>query len=139
MSGSPLAAKLLHHALADGGFRRHMDQVRARLQEKMDRTIKRLKGIGVIPWIEPAAGLFLWCKLPDAIDAADVARRALADDVLFAPGNVFSVSQSAGSFMRFNVAMMEDPKIFRVLQSAMTECTRTRVHELPIGSSSLKE
>jgi len=128
MSGSPLAAKLLH-----------MDQVRARLQEKMDRTIKRLKGIGVIPWIEPAAGLFLWCKLPDAIDAADVARRALADDVLFAPGNVFSVSQSAGSFMRFNVAMMEDPKIFRVLQSAMTECARTRVRELPIGSSSLKE
>jgi len=77
---------------------------------------------GVIP-----CGLFLWCKLPDAIDAADVARRALADDVLFAPGNVFSVSQSAGSFMRFNVAMMEDPKIFRVLQSAMTECARTRI------------
>jgi len=139
MSGSPLAAKLLHHALADGGYRRHMDQVRIRLQEKMDRTIKRLKGIRVIPRIEPAAGLFLWCKLPDAIDAADVARRALADDVLFAPGNVFSVSQSAGSFMRFNVAMMEDPKIFRVLQSAMTECARTRVRELPIGSSSLKE
>ena len=53
---------------------------------------------------------------------ARVEGRALADDVLFAPGNVFSVSQSAGSFMRFNVAMMEDPKIFRVLQSAMTEC-----------------
>jgi hypothetical protein len=27
--------------------------------------------------------------------------------------------------MRFNVAMMEDPKIFRVLQSAMTECARS--------------
>jgi DNA-binding transcriptional MocR family regulator len=127
MSGSPFAAKLLHHALADGGYRRHMDQVRTRLQEKMDRTIKRLKGIGVMPWIEPAAGLFLWCKLPDAIDAADVARRALAEDVLFAPGNVFSVSQSAGSYMRFNVAMMEDPKIFRVLQSAMTACAGTRI------------
>ncbi|HLZ98143.1 MAG TPA: aminotransferase class I/II-fold pyridoxal phosphate-dependent enzyme [Steroidobacteraceae bacterium] len=120
-----MAAKLLHHVLSDGGFRRHMDQVRARLQEKMDRTIKRLKSIGVVPWTVPAAGLFVWCKLPDMIDAADVARRALADDVLFAPGNVFSVSQSAGSFMRFNVAMMEDPKIFRVLQSAMTECSRT--------------
>ena len=122
MSGSPLAAKLLHYVLADGGFRRHMDQVRDRLQERMDRSIKRLKNIGVTPWIEPAAGLFLWCKLPDDIDAAMVARRALADEVLFAPGNVFSVSQSAGSFMRFNVAMMEDPKIFRILQSAMKEC-----------------
>jgi DNA-binding transcriptional MocR family regulator len=123
MSGSPLAAKLLHHALADGGYRRHMEQVRTRLHEEMDRTIKRLKGIGIVPWIEPAAGLFLWCRLPEAIDAADVARRALSDDVLFAPGNVFSVTQSATSFMRFNVAMMQDPRIFRVLQSAMSECT----------------
>jgi DNA-binding transcriptional MocR family regulator len=119
MSGSPLAAKLLHHALADSSYRRHMEQVRTRLQERMDRTIKRLKGIGVMPWIEPAAGLFLWCQLPEAIDAADVARRGLVDDVLFAPGNVFSVTQSAGSFMRFNVAMMEDPKILRVLQRAI--------------------
>jgi hypothetical protein len=31
--------------------------------------------------------------------------------------------------MRFNVAMMEDPKIFRVLQGAMTECARTRIRE----------
>ena len=131
MSGSPLAAKLLHHTLADAGFRRHMDHVRARLQEKMDRTIKRLKGMGVMPWIEPSAGLFLWCELPDGVDAANVARRALADDVLFAPGNVFSVSQSAGSFMRFNVAMMDDPKIFRILQSAMTECARMRTATIP--------
>jgi DNA-binding transcriptional MocR family regulator len=124
MSGSPLAASLQHYVLADAGFRRHMDHVRARLQEKQTHTIKRLKVIGVTPWIEPSGGLFLWCKLPDALDAADVARRALADEVLFAPGNVFSVSQSAGSFMRFNVAMMEDPKILRVLESAMTESAR---------------
>jgi DNA-binding transcriptional MocR family regulator len=124
MSGSPLAARLLHHVLADGGFRRHMDQTRARLQERMDRTIRRLKGVGVMPWIEPKGGLFVWCKLPEAIDAADVARRALANDVLFAPGNVFSVTQTARSFMRFNVAMMDDPKILRVLEGAMSECAR---------------
>jgi hypothetical protein len=28
--------------------------------------------------------------------------------------------------MRFNVAMMEDPKIFRVLQGAMAECVRAK-------------
>jgi DNA-binding transcriptional MocR family regulator len=121
MSGSSLAANLLHQTLVDRGFQRHLDQVRVRLQEQMDRTIKRLKAIGVIPWIEPTAGLFLWGRLPDAVDAADVARRALADDVLFAPGNLFSVSQSASGFMRFNVSRMGDPKIFRVLESAISE------------------
>ena len=130
MSGSPLAARLQHYVLADAGFRRHMDHIRGRLQEKMARAIKRLRGIGVVPWIEPSGGLFLWCTLPNALDAADIARRALADDVLLAPGNVFSVAQSAGSYMRFNVAMMEDPKIFRVLENAMTESAR-KDHDRP--------
>lgn len=125
MSGSSLAAKLVHQTLIDRGFRRHMNQVRARLQEQMDRTIRRLKTIGVMPWIEPSAGLFLWCKLPGAVNAAGVARRALSDDVLFAPGDLFSVSQSAGAYMRFNVARMDDPAILRVLQNAIGECART--------------
>jgi DNA-binding transcriptional MocR family regulator len=125
MSGSPVAAQLQHYVLADAGFRRHMDHVRGRLQEKMTRAIARLKGVGVMPWLAPSAGLFLWCKLPGNLDAADVARRALADDVLLAPGNVFSVSQSARSFMRFNVAMMEQQKIFSVLERTMIDSARS--------------
>jgi DNA-binding transcriptional MocR family regulator len=120
MSGSPLAAQLLHDVLADGGFRRHMDHTRARLHEKRERTLNRLRDIGVMPWTLPSGGLFLWCTLPGAVDAADIARRALAEDVLFAPGNVFSVSQAAAGYMRFNVAMMEEPKILRVLDAGIT-------------------
>jgi DNA-binding transcriptional MocR family regulator len=92
----------------------------------MAHAISCLKAIGVMPWIEPSGGLFLWRKLPGDIDAARIARRALADDVLLAPGNVFSVSQSARGFMRFNVAMMEDPKILRVLESAINQTVSDR-------------
>ncbi|MDY6964186.1 MAG: PLP-dependent aminotransferase family protein, partial [Pseudomonadota bacterium] len=53
------------------------------------------------------------------IDAASVARRAMAQDVVLAPGNVFSVSQSAGGMMRFNVAQCADPRVFSVLARAM--------------------
>jgi DNA-binding transcriptional MocR family regulator len=130
LSGNSLAAKLLHQTLADSGFRRHMEHVRGRLRHNMERTVKLLTGIGLVPWIEPTQGAFLWCKLPDGLDAADVARRALADDVLFAPGNLFSISQSAAGFMRFNVAKMDDPTIVRVLQHAMTESKRTRDREM---------
>jgi DNA-binding transcriptional MocR family regulator len=136
VSGSPLAANLLRHALADGSFRHHIDRVRVRLQEKMDRAVKRLKSLGVVPWIEPTAGFFLWGKLPGEVDAADVARRALADDIWFAPGNVFSVSQSARSFMRFNVAMMDDAKIFRVLERHTADCaTLTAVKAAALAES----
>jgi DNA-binding transcriptional MocR family regulator len=43
----------------------------------------------------------------------------LADNVVLAPGNVFSASQTAASFMRFNVAQCDDPIVMDVLQRAI--------------------
>ena len=79
----------------------------------------RLKSIGITPWMEPRGGLFLWCKLPDGADAADLAQRALAKDIVLAPGNVFSLSQSAAHYMRFNVAQCPDPRLFETLAGLM--------------------
>ena len=105
--------------LKDGSYRKHMDLLRARLARAMAETGARLKAIGITPWIDQPAGLFLWCGLPDSIDAADVARRALADNVVLAPGNAFSLSQTASRFLRFNVAQCEDGRIFKVVEAAM--------------------
>ena len=67
----------------------------------------------------PRGGFYLWCSLPDGRNAADVARAALQETVVLAPGDVFSVSRSASAFLRFNVAQMEDPRVFDVLARAM--------------------
>jgi DNA-binding transcriptional MocR family regulator len=53
------------------------------------------------------------------VDAADIARRALADNIVLAPGNAFSLSGTASRFLRFNVAQCGDERIFRVLETAM--------------------
>ena len=74
---------------------------------------------GISPWLMPRGGFYLWCSLPDGRDAAVVARAALRENVVLAPGNVFSVSQSASSFMRFNVAQMSEPRILAVLERAL--------------------
>ena len=55
----------------------------------------------------------------NAEDAPDLARRALAAGIVLAPGNVFSLSPTAGSFMRFNVAQSADERIFATLDHAM--------------------
>jgi DNA-binding transcriptional MocR family regulator len=120
MSGSALSAELLHAALTDGSYRRHMDRINARLARARVDTIRRLRDIGIQPWIEPRAGLFLWCRLPDGVDAVAVARHGLEEDIVFAPGNVFSLSQSASHYLRFNVAMMADPRIYRCLRQAIS-------------------
>ncbi|WP_158817148.1 PLP-dependent aminotransferase family protein [Methylocapsa sp. S129] len=114
-----LSAALLHRLLADGGHRRHLVGLRAKLSGAMGQTIRRLGVLGLKPWVEPRGGLFLWARLPDGLDAADIARHGLKNDVVFAPGNVFSLSQGGRAFLRFNVALCAHPRIFEVLEEAM--------------------
>lgn len=117
--GSRLAADLLLIALTDSGYRRHMEAVRIRLAEARERTLSRLAVLGITPWLTPQAGMFLWCRLPDGIEAAELARACLADGMVLAPGNAFSLSPQAGQFMRFNVAQSLDPRIHAGLKRAL--------------------
>lgn len=113
--GGRMTAELVLNALSDGSYRKHLDALRLRLSHAMTEVSARLERLGVTPWIQPTAGMFLWCRLPGDIDAADVARAALEDEVVLAPGNAFSLSQSATNFMRFNVSQSLDPRLFDVL------------------------
>jgi len=61
----------------------------------------------------------LWCRLPEGVDATAVARRGLEQNIVFAPGNVFSLNQAASHYLRFNAAMMGDDRIYRCLEQAM--------------------
>ncbi|WP_207456826.1 PLP-dependent aminotransferase family protein [Azospirillum sp. SYSU D00513] len=115
----PFSAELVLALLKDGTYRRHVEGLRQNLARVMGETARRLRVAGLTPWIEPRGGMFLWCGLPDGLDAAEIARRALAEGVVLAPGNAFSLSGSAGRFLRFNAAQSRDPRVFEVLERAM--------------------
>ncbi len=117
--GAGLAAELVLAVMADGGYRRHLAAMRTRLARARAETADRLRDLELIPWIQPAAGMFLWCRLPRDIDGAEIARRALADHVVLAPGNAFSLSQTARSYLRFNVAQCSESRIFSVLRKVI--------------------
>lgn len=114
-----LSSELVHTLLTDGSYRKHLDELRIRLSKAMEETTVRLTSLGITPWLKPQAGMFVWCRLPEGIEAADVARACLADGIVLAPGNVFSLSETAGSFLRFNVAQSQEPRIFRSLERAL--------------------
>ncbi len=78
------SSELVLTLLKDGSYRKHMETVRQRLVGAMAETARRLARIGITPWIEPQAGMFLWCRLPDGIDAAKLARQALARGIVLA-------------------------------------------------------
>lgn len=117
--GGQLGSELVLHALRDGSYRKHMEGLRTRLSRAMAEVAPRLQALGIAPWLEPEAGMFLWCQLPEGMDAAAMAREALAVDIVLAPGNAFSLSQTAGNFLRFNVAQSLDDRLFAFLRAAL--------------------
>ena len=123
-SSNRLSEELVLGVLGASGYRRHLEALKVRLAKAMAATIPRLQALGIEPWIVPKAGMLLWCRLPHDLDAADIARHALAEHLVLAPGNVFSPSQSAEGCMRFNVAQCTDERVFAVLERAMERAAR---------------
>ena len=117
--GGQLAAAVVLSALTDSGYRKHMSHIHSRLANARAQTIPKLTKLGITPWIVPQAGMFVWCQLPDNNNAADLAKRCLAKGVILAPGDSFSQSQSAGRFMRVNVAQALHPRIYEVLAEVL--------------------
>lgn len=118
-SNGGISAELLLTILKDGAYRKHMEALRQKLASLMSQTTRRLQNTGITPWVMPRAGMHLWCTLPNEMDATPLARRALAQSIVLAPGNVFSPSQIAPNFLRFNVTQSLDERIFSFLKTEL--------------------
>jgi len=120
-SSNRLAEELVLRVLSSSAYHKHKEALRTRLAKARAAAIPRLRAFGIEPWIEPKAGMFLWCRLPDGMDAGEIAGRALSDGIVLAPGNVFSPSRTATGFLRFNVAQCTDDRLFPVLERALRQ------------------
>ena len=116
---NPIAAEIVSRTLADGSYRKHLATLRSRLSKRRRETAATLEALGIRPWLEPRGGFYLWCRLPDERDAAEVARLALGERLVLAPGNVFSTGETARDWMRFNVAQMGDPRLPALLRQVL--------------------
>lgn len=119
--GGSFSTELVLHLLKSGAYRKHVGGLRTRLADAMGTVGAALKAIGLTPWIEPNAGMFLWCKLPKGLNAVKIARAGYESGIVLAPGNAFSHTQSAGDFLRFNVAQTLDPAIIPKLERVMAQ------------------
>ncbi len=115
---SPAAAELVFGTLSDGSYRKHLASLRNHLAKRRREIVGQLEALAIRPWTLPRGGFYLWCRLPDGRDAAEVAKTALRERVVLAPGNVFSVTQSATDLMRFNVAQTS-PQALPMLGDAL--------------------
>lgn len=130
--GSRMSAELVHRMLKEGSYRRHTEGLRLRLAHAMGPVAEKLAALGIKPWMQPRGGMFLWCGLLGGADAVELSRRALEHGVVLAPGNVFSLSKSAGSFLRFNVSQSGDPRMYEVLRALLSQPARRPAAAQPL-------
>jgi len=77
-----------------------------------------------VKFTRPEGGLFIWCTLPDNIDAAEFVRRALEKKVAVVPGATFNADPSAPSkSFRLNYSMPSDEDIVKGI-AALGEVAR---------------
>jgi DNA-binding transcriptional MocR family regulator len=112
-----LGERVVHRILAEGQFRRHVDRVRARVDDARERCVRRLLELGFqIPSL-PHAGMFVWADC--GRDAEALARAAAGQKMLLAPGTLFSPAQAPSTYLRFSASMVDNAPAWSLLRQLM--------------------
>ena len=89
-------------------FARHVGELTGVLRDKLDTMVDALEkefGTAVEPW-QPDGGIFLWIKLPDAVDVRKLVQPAAAAGIVFNPGPEWACRpEAATSHMRLCFAL----------------------------------
>ena len=131
LTTSEISERMIYQLLTDGHYRKHLDKLRGKLQLARTSTIKKLEYLGFELHCEPEGGMFIWAKLDDTSNTAEIASSAAKLGIMLAPGNIFRPHQEPSPWIRFNVAHCDDESTFEFFakpprtnskQSLILEC-----------------
>ncbi|HSR80660.1 MAG TPA: PLP-dependent aminotransferase family protein [Hyphomicrobiaceae bacterium] len=106
--------QMVMHRLAERAYDAQVARACAHYRRRRDAMLAALKrhmgrGVG---WTEPKGGLFAWVHLPDAIDAAGLLDRAVAEArVAFVPGAAFFHDGRGRSALRLSYSLADEVQI----------------------------
>ena len=114
LSSGDIGERVVYKVLSEGIYRKHMDRIRARLDAVRVKAVRQMERAGLTVALAPPAGMFVWADT--GADTNLLAERAMAENLLLAPGSLFSPSQLPSTRMRLNVAAVQDPAMWKFLE-----------------------
>ncbi len=110
---STFAQHVAYEVARDGFLDQHVRTIRRAYRERRDAMLAAMTEFFPtgVTWTRPQGGLFLWVRLPDTIDAADVLRESLKEKVAFLVGSAFFVDGSGRNTARFNFSNADPERI----------------------------
>ncbi|WP_229262289.1 aminotransferase-like domain-containing protein [Duganella guangzhouensis] len=111
---SEIGERVVYKVLSEGSYRKHADRMRGRLDGIRAKTLRQMERVGLKVDGSPPAGMFVWADA--GCDTNLLTEKAMAHNLLLAPGSLFSPKQLPSTRMRLNVAAMQDPAVWRFLE-----------------------
>jgi DNA-binding transcriptional MocR family regulator len=119
LAGSALLECFVAEMLDGGRYKRHVEQLRARLARMRRAARSALESTGIEFPGASGEGMFLWGRVPDAAPVDELVRRARAQSILLARGALFSADGGCGQWLRFNVTHSTSPPLIEFLRGAL--------------------
>lgn len=93
--------------LETGGYQRHLRTLRQRLADQVGRMAEVIarsfpEGTRVS---RPAGGFVLWVELPGPTDTSELYERAMGENIMFSPGEIFSASGQYRNALRLSAGV----------------------------------
>jgi DNA-binding transcriptional MocR family regulator len=108
---SQFTERLIYLMLVGGHYRKYLVRLQERLGEARHNVVRAFERIGLELFVEPADGMFVWARFPHIDDSLALAESMQRDGIMLAPGAVFRPHLERTPWMRFNVAVCEEPRV----------------------------
>ena len=115
--------KLLYRLLTEGYYRKYLSRLLDRLHDARHNVITGFERIGIETFGDATNGMFVWGRFNDIDDSLPLAEHALEGGLMLAPGTVFRPNLQPSPWMRFNVAVCDDPAVMKRLEKIGMEST----------------
>lgn len=119
LSGSTLLECFVSEVLDGGRYKRHVEQVRARLARMRRDAHTTLTAAGIQFEGALGEGIFLWGRVPQGVSVPALIGRARERSILLARGSLFSPVHGCEQYLRFNVAHSNSPPLVQFLRESL--------------------
>ncbi len=130
--------QMVAYEVGRGGFLdRHIHHIREVYGHRRDVMLESLakafpEELGV-RWTRPQGGLFLWVRMPEWVDTADLLKEAIKEKVAFVPGTSFFPNGGGHNTMRLNFSNATEEQIregiARIGRASVRMLEARKVHE----------
>jgi DNA-binding transcriptional MocR family regulator len=117
LTSSDIGERVVYKILSEGVYRKHVARLRSRLDAVRAKAVRQMERVGLKVDQTPLAGMFVWVDA--GCDTNVLTEQAMAEGVLLAPGSLFSPHQLPSTWMRLNVATLQEPAVWRFFERTL--------------------